>query len=267
MGLGALKLVATSLTLGSGASGGVFSPALFMGATVGAAYGIGLHDLFPGLELGVVACAVAGMAALVGGATGAPMMAIVMTFEMTRDYQVILPMTLAVVLSYGVRRVIGRHSIYTFKLARRGEFVPDALQANFNYIKHAEDVMSTGVATMPSETPLERWRGKGASEDLPAYVVATSGGEAVGFARRDAVLSSAARSPSGTALGDVVQSRFVRVVYGTPILGVLAILRDAGVRTALVVNGGQPPGTEVVGVITPDELQDAVEQAVELFAD
>ena len=67
----ALKLLATSLTLGSGASGGVFSPALYMGATLGGVYGLAMHRLFPGLPIHPAAFAVAGMAGVVGGSTGA----------------------------------------------------------------------------------------------------------------------------------------------------------------------------------------------------
>jgi CIC family chloride channel protein len=95
----ALKLLATSLTLGSGASGGIFSPALFLGATVGGAYGILLQQLFPGMAISPAAFAVAGMAGMVGGSTGAAMAAIVMIFEMTLDYRVIIPMTITVAIS------------------------------------------------------------------------------------------------------------------------------------------------------------------------
>ncbi len=76
-----LKLCATSLTLGSGASGGVFSPSLFMGTTLGAAFGIALGRLFPGLSIDLAAFALAGMAGVVAGATGASLTAIVMIFR------------------------------------------------------------------------------------------------------------------------------------------------------------------------------------------
>ena len=85
------KLLATSLTLGSGASGGIFSPALFLGATAGGAYGGVLHRLFPSLDIAVPAFAVVGMGGVVAGATGAAMAAIVMIFEMTLDYTIIIP--------------------------------------------------------------------------------------------------------------------------------------------------------------------------------
>ena len=77
----ALEPIATSLTLGSGASGGVFSPAFFMGATLGGAYGVFLRWLLPGLAVSPPAFAVAGMAGMVGASTGAAVAAIVMIFE------------------------------------------------------------------------------------------------------------------------------------------------------------------------------------------
>ncbi len=84
--LGALKLLTTSLTLGSGGSGGVFSPSLFMGAALGGAFGFVLRAVFPGIPFDPAAFALAGMAGLVAGATGAALTAIVKTFEMTLDY-------------------------------------------------------------------------------------------------------------------------------------------------------------------------------------
>ena len=97
-----MKLLSTSLTLGSGASGGVFSPALFMGAALGGLYGVGLQYLFPGLGISPPAFAIAGMAGIVGGSTGAAMTAIVMIFEMTLDYNVIIPLTITVAISYEI---------------------------------------------------------------------------------------------------------------------------------------------------------------------
>jgi CIC family chloride channel protein len=124
----ALKLLAVSMTLGSGASGGIFSPGLFMGATLGGAYGIAINAIFPGLGVSPPAFAVAGMAGVIGGSTGAAMTAIVMIFEMTRDYTVIIPMTITVAVSYAIRKRFMESTIYTEKLVRRGHFKPGDLQ-------------------------------------------------------------------------------------------------------------------------------------------
>jgi CIC family chloride channel protein len=127
----ALKLASTSFTLGSGASGGIFSPALFMGATLGAAYGTVFGHVFPGLHVNPAFYAVAGMAGMVGGSTGAVIAAVVMISEMTLDYNVIIPLAVTVAFSYGVRRVFSRESIYTVKLVRRGHYIPEEPPESF----------------------------------------------------------------------------------------------------------------------------------------
>lgn len=137
----AAKLLATSLTLGSGASGGVFSPALFLGATSGAAWGVALQHIFPSLQVSPVAFAIAGMGGVVGGTTGAALASIVMIFEMTLDYTAVLPMTLTVAMSYGVRRILVTDSIYTRKLTLRGDAVPAALRADVHFSRLAKQIM------------------------------------------------------------------------------------------------------------------------------
>ncbi len=124
------KLLATSISLGSGSSGGVFSPSLFMGATLGAAFATLVTGLFPSAPVSLPAFAMVGMGAMVGGGTGAAMTAVTMIFEMTRDYNIVLPMILAVALAFGVRRLFSRENIYTMKLFRRGHPIPKALHAN-----------------------------------------------------------------------------------------------------------------------------------------
>jgi chloride channel protein, CIC family len=149
-----LKLIATSLTLGSGASGGIFSPCLFLGATVGAAYGILLHRWFPTLDISAPAFAVVGMASVVGGATGAAMAAIVMIFEMTLNYAVVVPMILAVAISYGIRKSIVSYSIYTRKLILRGEPVPEALREEVRFEEVREN--ATQAAPKPLDSSATR---------------------------------------------------------------------------------------------------------------
>ena len=115
------KALATCLTLGSGGSGGVFAPSLFLGATTGAAVGMAL-DAVGLLPAGgsPATYALVGMAAVVAGTTHAPLTAILIVFEITRDVYVLLPIMLAAVLSVVVAQLLMRDSIYTLKLRRRG---------------------------------------------------------------------------------------------------------------------------------------------------
>ncbi len=124
-----MKYVATCLTLGSGGSGGVFSPALFMGATVGAIFAHSLNAFFPGLDADPVMFVIAGMAAAIGGSTGAVLTGSIMLMEMTADYNVVLPVIISTAFAYATRKSLSPGSIYTLKLLRRGHTVPEGLQA------------------------------------------------------------------------------------------------------------------------------------------
>ncbi len=96
-----------------------------------------------------------GMGAMVGGGTGAVMTAVTMIFEMTRDYDIVMPMILAVAVELGVRRVLSRENIYTMKLVRRGHAIPKALHANMFLVRRAEEVMDTDVLVVPADMSFE----------------------------------------------------------------------------------------------------------------
>lgn len=119
-GLIGIKILATSVTLGSGGSGGVFAPSLFIGAMLGSAFGSLLHLVFPVMSISPGAYALVGMAAVFAAAAQAPISAILILFEMTGDYKIILPLMIACVISTVVLKRISRDSIYTLKLRRRG---------------------------------------------------------------------------------------------------------------------------------------------------
>ncbi len=128
-GLLLLKLLATTITLGSGGSGGIFAPSLFMGAMLGGTFGHFAHSIFPETVAPSGAYALVGMAAFFGGVAHAPITAILILFEMTGDYQIILPLMLATVVSTIVSRNVSRDSIYTLKLKRRGVLLSQDTQA------------------------------------------------------------------------------------------------------------------------------------------
>lgn len=114
------KMLAVSLTIGSGGSGGVFAPALFIGAMLGEAYGTFLQRVFPAIITHPGNYGLVGMAAVFAGAARAPITAVIILFELTGDYSVILPLMIAVVLSTIVAEIFGKETIYTLKLKRRG---------------------------------------------------------------------------------------------------------------------------------------------------
>jgi len=110
------KVLATAITTGSGAVGGVFTPTLFVGAALGALFGSACHLLWPGIAPAAVYAAI-GMGAMLAATTFAPLTAILIIFEMTGNYQIMLPLMLAAVLAYTLTRLRRDRSVYSASLA------------------------------------------------------------------------------------------------------------------------------------------------------
>jgi len=142
------KIGATSFTLGSGNSGGIFAPSLFMGAMLGAAVGSIAHTFLPNLTASEGAYALVGMAAVVGGTTHAPITAMLIIFEMTNDYSIILPVMLCTAVSTLVSSQMNRESIYTLKLARRGINLKRGMEVNIMGSIAVETIMVKKVETV-----------------------------------------------------------------------------------------------------------------------
>ncbi len=160
-----LKLLATALTVGSGAVGGVFTPTLFMGAVVGTLFGQALEWLFPGFALPMFVYAAVGMGAFLAAGTGAPLMAILMVFEMTHSYALVLPLMLACVLAYFVARAVAEVAMYEVTLVReRDTHLRNRLRDTLigDLIKPAVTVVATAtpvkvVLQRFSEYPVRYW--------------------------------------------------------------------------------------------------------------
>lgn len=207
----AAKLCATSVSLGSGASGGIFSPSLFMGATVGGAFGALVSAVHPVEGIGITTCAIVGMAAMVGGAAGAAMTAVTMIFEMTRDYDLVMPSIISVALAIGVRRLLSQENIYTIKLVGRGHLVPKALHANMFLVRRAGEVMERDVILLKAEENFGAFlrQQAGATAGF-RHVVVTRGNHIVGFVRVNIRLRRGVEEAyEGVRLGDIAQ-RIIR---------------------------------------------------------
>src|SRR5579862_2134720 len=148
------KILATSLTIAIGGSGGVFAPSLFMGAMLGSAYGIGVHHILPGSAGSTGAYAIVGMGAVFAGAARAPITAVIIIFELTGDYQIILPLMFAIALAAGVSNLMSRDTIYTLKLRRRGIDVMRGRGANLMQLLRVGEAMRPLPAALGSDTPL-----------------------------------------------------------------------------------------------------------------
>jgi CIC family chloride channel protein len=149
------KLVATSLTIAIGGSGGVFAPSLFMGAMLGAAFGQTFHVLIPGWVTTPGAYALVGMGAVFAASARAPITAVLIIFELTGDYAIILPLMLAVVIAAGLGNLLTRDTIYTLKLRRRGIDIDARAAPGPMQRLTVADAMRTVPESVPPELPLE----------------------------------------------------------------------------------------------------------------
>jgi len=144
-----LKIIATAITVGSGGSGGVFTPSLFVGAALGGSLGNAVSYFFPHLTAPPGAYALVGMACLLAGTTHAPIMAILIIFELTLDYGIILPLMLSCIISSFVASKINRESIYTEKLKQRGIQLTRGMEEMVLYSMRVQDILRTGVSLIP----------------------------------------------------------------------------------------------------------------------
>jgi CIC family chloride channel protein len=150
-----LKLLATITTLGAGGSGGIFAPSLFMGAMLGQAFGQVANTLFPAITAPPGAYALVGMAAFFSGTAHAPVTAILILFEMTNDYQIIIPLMFTTVMATLVSRLISRESIYTLKLARRGIHLKEGQDTDIMDGITVADAMTENPVSVPLDMSLK----------------------------------------------------------------------------------------------------------------
>jgi chloride channel protein, CIC family len=150
------KIVATSLTIGIGGSGGVFAPSLFMGAMLGTAYGDGVHQLLPHLTASAGAYGLVGMGALFAGATRAPITGVLIIFELTGDYTIVLPLMVAIVVATAVSGKLSKDTIYTLKLRRRGIDITNSRVVNLMYTLTVKDAMHPVPDPLAASDPLKR---------------------------------------------------------------------------------------------------------------
>lgn len=260
------KLVATTLSLGTGSSGGVFSPSLFLGATLGGALGALLLPLLPGAAFGVADFAVVGMASMVGGSTGAAMTAITMIFEMTRDYNIIVPMIVAVALAIGVRRALSAENIYTIKLAWRGRHIPKDRHGNMFLVRHAKEVMTSALVVLPAalsvHEALARVRESGRAPGETAvrsHIIVEERGRVRGVvAVTEPLLALEEVRGTGT-LGELADRSFVLTRPEESMFDLFKRMNRRKAERALVTTAtGVPRPEDIVGVISKRLIADAV---------
>lgn len=257
------KMVATSLTLGSGGSGGVFAPSLFMGAMLGATFGLGMHMLFPQV-VGADswgAFAMVGMGAMFAAASRATLFSIVIVFELTGDYEFILPLMLACVMADGVAVLLSSQTIFTEKLRRKGIRFSQAMQVNVLEMISVEEAMIKKPEVITEDTPVGKVANKIIFSGYHGFPVVNEKGELVGILAQDDIRKALKDGKYKTPAGDLDTEEMIVTYPDEDLNYVLERMALHGIGRLPVVD--RENEKKLVGFITRSDIIKAHRKKVE----
>jgi CIC family chloride channel protein len=243
------KMLATSLTIGIGGSGGVFAPSLFVGAMLGSAFGQTLHQVAPSISGEAGAYGLIGMGAVFAGAARAPITAVIIMFELTGEYTIILPLMTAIVLATGVSHHLSRDTIYTLKLRRRGVDLgaPGQTPATRAATVPVSRVMAGVPAAVPSVASLTEAAELLEESGEPVLPVVDAGGGYLGSVTARLVTEALAGGAVASSPVTTVAEPLEAVRAGVPLDDAIVVL-DRGEADAVPVLDDS--GDRLVGWIT-----------------
>lgn len=248
-----VKILATSLTIGSGGSGGVFAPSLFIGSMFGGAFGRLAHTLFPSVTAAPGAYALVGMAAVFSGAARAPITSILILFEMTDDYRIILPLMLATVVSTVLAEHISRESIYTLKLSRRGIRLERGQDIDVMQGVLVGEAMTTNVDSVSADMELRDLELAFHETHHHGFPVLDQQGDLVGIVTlQDLARASERGSLAGRTVGDIATRSVLTVFSDDPMWLALKRLGTRDVGRLPVVDRRDP--RRLVGMIRRSDI-------------
>jgi CIC family chloride channel protein len=190
-----------------------------------------------------------------------------MIFEMTRDYDIVMPLILAVASSVGIRRLLSSENIYTLKLVRRGRRLPKALHANMFLVRHALEVMDSNVLVLPANATFDSLLRDHVTKSQFHHVVVTNEGRLFGVIRVNAALWRGIEiAGKRMNLGDVASRDFTIAREDAVAFDVIDRMWRRRAFMAIVVKGrGVPHGDDVVGVITKEHVADSVANSMKIY--
>ena len=258
------KMLATTVTLGSGGSGGVFSPALTIGALLGALFALGIEPLLGPRFGGVAAYALAGMGGLLAGSMLAPITAILMIFEISSNYAIILPVMLTVIVSTAfVMKNNSSLSIYTMKLVRDGVPLFRGASPSLLANRKVRDLLQLSIATVPPSAPASLLLDRMRSSALVQFHVVDASGRLLGViapadARR---ILFASRDMLGVLMAeDLMQRSFPLLTPDDPLSAALPLFESTKLSFIPVVLSPDDP--RPVGLLSYSDLMRAFHHAV-----
>lgn len=236
------KIIATSVTLGSGSSGGIFAPSLFMGAMLGSMFGGIVHNFFPEITAGPGAYALVAMAGLVAGTTRAPITAIIIVFEMTSDYHIILPLVIVCVISTYISAKFSRESIYTLKLVLRNINIKEGTENNILELLSVRGVIRADAESLRNYETVEEILDRSTRSSSSVLPVTSDDGTLLGVITLPDMLQLFSNKEFLSELviaGDIISKDIVPLTLDDNCFTAVERMRDYDVEGIPVVNNGK----------------------------
>ncbi len=259
-----VKVFSTSITLGSGGSGGIFAPSLFLGAMIGCFFGTHIHALFPDITASAGAYALVAMGGIVAGTTHAPITAIIIVFELTNDYQIILPLMITCIISTILSSKLSRESIYTLKLLRRNINLKDGAEVNVMKSIFVKDVFSKHYESIPDNTKFDDVVNRVIAGKLPYFIVTKKKDQIAGVVSihdiKDLLLEREVLHDVVIA-SDIASEEVETVVPDDNCHRALGIMSEFNLQGLPVVDPAKP--RKVIGMIWRKDVLDAYNKEIE----
>jgi CIC family chloride channel protein len=195
------------------------------------------------------------------------MTAVTMIFEMTRDYDLVMPSIVAVALAIGVRRLLSAENIYTIKLVGRGHFVPKAMHANMFLVRQARDVMERDLVVTSADADLDEFLRQHGTANGYKHVVVARGNHIAGVVRINTGIRRGLEAAySGVTMATVAQRNFTIARENDIVFDIVQRMGRHNAAMAVVVkSGGRGRPSEVVGIISKEHIADSVSESIRPF--
>ena len=233
------KIFATSISLGSGASGGIFAPSLFMGSMLGGTLGSIFHTMYPELTSSSGAYALVGMAAMVAATTHAPITAILIIFEMTSEYSVILPLMITSIVATVITTRMLDGNIYTIKLKRRGVDIHGGTAINILDQLKVDKIKQHLLEIIQDDATLEELLERMSTSSQSVYYVCDSDKKLSGIITQGMVrrfLNRMEDIPKEAIVRDISNTHFPKIKDHVPVHEVLQLMLEADMLAIPVVD-------------------------------
>jgi CIC family chloride channel protein len=257
-----LKMLASSLTFGSGGAGGLFTPSLMLGSLLGGAFGYEVHHLFPHTTAEQGAYALVGMGGLLAGMTHAPLTAIMMIFEQTNNYQIVLPLMFVCIVSHFTTRVFKARSMEEESLHRGGVMLPTGLEAGVMQSLRVEDIMHDDVPAISHSVTFPRIVEQFLKEPYSNIYVVNSEGKFLGAIRLHSMkeMLHQGESLSSVIADDLVDESFHFVTPRQNLADAMDVFWKENAERLPVINN--PAERKLIGWISKRDLLGVYSQEI-----